>query len=261
MNRFRCCTPAGQVSNLCAEILEFPHVLIAGSTGSGKSVMLNNIIATALFSAPGNGPDAKEFIMLDPKRVELAKYENLPHVIAYAEGYNPESWKNVLDYAVSVMDWRYSAMRARGEWTFSGGDLYIIIDEWATIKKGDLHGKPCQNALLRLISEGRAARVHVILCTQVPKAEIIPTEIRENFPHRLALMTQTAGESRLLMGMNGCEELPYPAFEGAAYGYLCEPGNQRTLYELPKIPDNEIFRLIDHWCQPGNYRKLHFWER
>jgi len=243
--------PAGQISVLFRDALEQPHILVAGSTGAGKSVLLNGLIYTALYRRPDNEPSTSyggrsAFILIDPKRVELAQFKKLPHTLFHAAGYDPDAWKLALRMALNKMDARYATMEMEGlkEWT--GGDLFVIIDEWATVYKGG--GKECFNAVLRLASEGRAAKVHLIMATQVPKASIIPTEIRENMIAKFALMCNTATESRVIMGVKGCEDLPDPKTKGKAYGYFCLPGkNNRTLYELPYVHQSEIDRLINHW--------------
>ena len=107
-------------------------------------------------------------------------------------------------------------------------------------------GKEAYKLVMRLTSEGRAARVHVILATQVPKASIIPTEIRENFDARLCLRTVNAIQSRVIMEENGCEELPDPVDAGYAHGYYCH-GSKKKKYEIPYVRQDEIDRNIEWW--------------
>ncbi len=228
-------TPAGSYSRLYADMLNQHHVLIAGATGSGKSVVINGIIHAALYKAPCD----VGFILIDPKRVELAPYAYLPHTITHARGFNPEAWTSALQTALNIMDARYKDMERRRQKMYAGSDIYVIIDEWASVYKNG--GAACYKAVMRLTSEGRAARVHVIMATQVPKANIIPTEIRENMSARLCLRCNTRAESRVLMDVAGCEQLPI-----YGYGYYITP-HARTLYKLPLINDNEIQRLINHW--------------
>ena len=184
-------TPGQKTWDLFTDILNQPHTLIAGSTGSGKSVAMNGIISTVLNRLPfdqarNDGPDGAQMILIDPKRVELARYKTMPHVLEYASGQNPEAWLNAMKTAVAIMDKRYNKMEKSGLLDYNGGDLYVFIDEWASInsKTNPLRSE-CVSQLLRLVSEGRAAKVHVIMATQVPKANIIPTEIRDNFIARL----------------------------------------------------------------------------
>lgn len=238
--------PAGEVYKLFLDALEQPHLLIAGATGSGKSVLINGLVDTLLYRHPFDQAAGAQLILIDPKRVELAAYKNLPHTISHAAGFDPSAWCSALNKAVSVMDRRYDYMEQKGLKTYDKGDLYVIIDEWAAVYKNG--GPGAYKAVLRLISEGRAARVHVIMATQVPKANIIPTEIRENFSTRFCLFTNNAQQSRVIMDANGCEDLPDPRTAGYALGYYVKPGkNNRTLHEIPYVQDAEIEQNIAWW--------------
>ena len=252
-NRKTYTTPGQKTWDLFTDILNQPHTLIAGSTGSGKSVAMNGIISTVLNRLPfdqarNDGPDGAQMILIDPKRVELARYKTMPHVLEYASGQNPEAWLNALKTAVAIMDKRYNKMEKSGLLDYNGGDLYVFIDEWASInsKTNPLRSE-CVSQLQRLASEGRAAKVHVILATQVPKANIIPTEIRDNFTARLALMTETKQQSRVIIDTDGCECFPSPKLAGYAEGMYCLPGNQRTVYTIPYVKQEEINSLIAWW--------------
>ena len=246
-------TPGQKTWDLFTDILNQPHTLIAGSTGSGKSVAMNGIISTVLNRLPfdqarNDGPDGAQMILIDPKRVELARYKTMPHVLEYASGQNPEAWLNALKTAVAIMDKRYNKMEKSGLLEYNGGDLYVFIDEWASINsKTNSLRSVCVSQLLRLVSEGRAAKVHVIMATQVPKANIIPTEIRDNFIARLALMTETKLQSRVIIDTDGCECFPSPKLAGYAEGMYCLPGNQRTVYTIPYVKQEEINSLIAWW--------------
>lgn len=228
-------TPAGEHSRLYLDIAQQSHVLIAGATGSGKSVIINGIIHTILFNSPAKA----RFILIDPKRVELAAYANLPHTITHAKGFNPDAWRDALQKAVDIMDARYMEMERKRQKLYNGSDIYVIIDEYATIAKAG--GRDCYKLLLRLVSEGRAARVHCIIATQVPKADIIRTEIRENMTARVCLHCNTKTESRVLMDQSGCETLPQYGF-----GYYVKPGNS-TLYKIPMVEQSELDRIVNHW--------------
>lgn len=241
-------TPSGNVWSLFEDILSQPHTLIAGATGSGKSVAMNGLIDTILYDLPFDKTGNSQMILIDPKRVELARYKNLPHVLEYASGQNPDAWSHALQSAVRIMDKRYDVMESRGILDYDGSDLYVFIDEWASINsKYNTQRSNCVASLLRLVSEGRAAKVHVILATQVPKANIIPTEIRDNFTARLALMTENKLQSRVIIDTDGCETFPSPKKAGYAHGMYCLPGNDRTLYKVPYVQQEEIQGHIDWW--------------
>jgi S-DNA-T family DNA segregation ATPase FtsK/SpoIIIE len=237
-------TPDITYSRLYADMLQQIHILIAGSTGSGKSTVINGMIHAALKDSPAR----VGFILIDPKRVELAPYANLPHTIAHAKGFDPKAWTAALMQAVSIMDARYAEMERKRQKMYDGSDIYVIIDEWANVYKNG--GAACYRAVMRLTSEGRAARVHVILATQVPKANVIPTEIRENFTARLCLRCNTKAESRVLMDVAGCENLPQYGF-----GYYITPRG-KDLYTLPMVEETELQRVIDHWMSTRPCRHL-----
>ena len=235
-----CKTPSGTYYDLFKDMAKQPHLLIAGATGSGKSVAINGIISTILYCFPSySSTKGAELILIDPKRVELAQYKNLPHTIAHAAGFFPEQWSSALNKAVKIMDERYAEMERKHQKEYVGGDLYVIIDEWANVYKNG--GTECYKAILRLVSEGRAAHVHVIMATQIPKANIIPTEIRENFSARLCLRTNNSVQSRVIMDENGCENLPR-----FGQGYYVTP-EKTTRYKIPYVPQSEIDRLIAWW--------------
>ena len=240
-------TPSGRTYNLFTDMLSQPHILIAGATGSGKSVVINGLIDTLLYRFPFDKEHGAELILVDPKKVELSQYKFLPHTLAHAAGYDPDAWVSALQRAVSTMESRYNAMAKQGLKMYSGSDLYVVIDEWASIYKS-VKGKECYRLLMRLTSEGRATRVHVILVARVPKANIIPTEIRENFSARLCLFTNSATESRVIMNANGCEDLPDPRTAGYALGYYVLPGkNNTTLYNIPYVKEEEIESNLEWW--------------
>lgn len=242
-------SPKGKVSNLFLDILKQPHTLIAGATGSGKSVVMNGLIDTIMYRLPFDQKDGAQMILIDPKRVELADYKDLPHTLVHAGGQNPEAWRNALGKAVKIMDARYSKMEQRRQKEYTGGDLFVFIDEWASINsKSNPLRTACVSSLLRLVSEGRAAHVHVILATQVPKATVIPTEVRDNFTARLALMTENKLQSRVIIDTDGCETFPSPKLAGYALGMYCLPGNDRKIYKMPYVKQEELDRNIEWWA-------------
>ena len=247
--------PRGIAYNLFLDALEQPHLLIAGATGSGKSVLINGLIYTLMFRHPVDKPNGAQLILIDPKRVELAQYRNLPHTLAHAAGYNPDAWISALSTAVRIMDERYTRMEAAGQRMYTGSDLYIVIDEWASIYKSEI-GKQAYKMILRLTSEGRAARVHVVLATQVPKANIIPTEIRENMTARFALHTANSIQSRVIMENTGCEDLPRYGL-----GFYVKPEGTK-LYKIPYTAESEIENNIEWWRdqteqnRTGKHRKV-----
>lgn len=225
-----------------ANMLTQPHLLIAGATGSGKSVVENAVIYTALFKTP----QEVQFILIDPKRVELIDYARLPHTLYYAS--EPDTMVKALYYAMDVTEQRYKEMQRKHTKKYSGADLYVLIDEFADLMT--TNKKQVQPLVQRLAQIGRAARVHLIICTQTPIAKVLPTEIKVNFDARVALRTRSAQDSRNILGVKGCEALPR-----YGYGYYMTPEGVQ-LYQIPMIPDTEIAAIIANW-KPKKFSFFH----
>lgn len=232
-------TPSGSVYSPFLRLSERPHLLIAGATGSGKSVALNGIIHSILMTC---SPFKAQFVLIDPKKVELMQYARLPHTVRYASDH-PDIVR-ALQWAVEETDRRFSAMQTRGIKEYDGTNLYVVIDELAdlmvSIKKETLP------LLQRLAQVGRAARVHVIACTQNVLAVTIPTVLKCNFSTILGLRTCNAQQSRFLISAGGCEMLPDPKREGKGYGYLRDGADLEKLL-IYKYPDADVKHAIDWW--------------
>ena len=226
-------TPQGAYYNLFADMLKQPHLLVAGATGSGKSVVINGIIATALKDSPAT----VQFIFIDPKRVELVEYARLPHTLKYAS--EPGDMVQALQYAMDTTEARYKAMQRRHEKSYSGGAVYVIIDELADLMT--TNRRQVQPLIQRLAQIGRAANVHIIAATQCPLSAVIPTPIKVNFDARVGLRTRSKQDSRNILGASGCETLPRYGL-----GYYMTPAGLQ-LYEIPMYAPEEVQRLIDHW--------------
>lgn len=230
-------SPTGNRYKLYADMLKQPHLLIAGATGSGKSVVINALIYTALYCFPSSGSGGVKFILIDPKRVELSQYKDLPHTIEYAS--EPDTMRQALNKAMQLCENRYKFMQTNGEKKYSGGDIYIIIDEFADLMT--TQKRLIMPVIQRLAQIGRAAKVHIILATQTPIAKVIPTEIKCNFDSRVALRTRSAQDSRNITGLKGCETLPR---YGYAY-YMTPEQNQITV--VPMIDESELEKRVNWW--------------
>ena len=235
-------TPGGQYFTLYKDMLEQPHLLIAGATGSGKSVVINSLIYTALYDSPA----AVQFILIDPKRVELVDYKYLPHIIKYAS--EPREMVQALEKAMDITEERYTYMQRRRMKKYSGEALYVIIDELADLMT--TNKKQVQPIIQRLCQIGRAANVHVIAATQCPLASVIPTPIKVNFDARVGLRTRSAQDSRNILGFKGCEQLPR-----YGQGYYMTPG-ELTLYNIPMIEQYQITQRINYWMHQRPRFKL-----
>ena len=235
----RCLAPGGNVYTAYVDMLNQPHLLIAGATGSGKSVVINAIIHTALHEGPGD----RAFILIDPKRVELSAYRGTPHCLAYAS--EPADMIRALNYAMQIVEDRYVRMQTAGIKKYPGTQVYVIIDELADLML--TQRKTVQPLLQRLCQIGRAAGVHVIAATQCPLREVIPTAIKVNFDARVGLRTRSAQDSRNILGCTGLETLP-----AYGQGYYMTPAGM-TLYNIPMIEQEDADRVLNFWKKGIQY--------
>ena len=246
-----CTTPRITIHPQVMEWLSAPHLLIAGATGSGKSVMINLFIHDLLSKAPGD----VAFILLDPKRVELVQFRDLPHTMLYAS--ERSEMIHALNGAIQIMEDRYKEMQRNGTRKYTGGHVYVIIDEYADLIVTDK--KIVEPLVLRLAQLGRAANVHLIIATQRPTRDIVTGSIKVNVCNRFALHCPTAQDSRNIIGQNGAETLP-PYGEAL---YYSPTGLEH--FEIPMIPDSEMDRVIQHWTEgettsPQPKRSRPIWE-
>ena len=232
-------TPGGRVYEPFLMLADRPHLLIAGATGSGKSVAVNGIITSLLMT---RSPFEAQFVLIDPKKVELMQYAALPHTARYAS--EPADMIRSLQWALDETESRFSAMQKAGLKEYNGAHLYVIIDELADLMT--TQKKAALPLLQRLAQIGRAARVHLIACTQNVLAVTIPTVLKCNFSSVLGLRTATRSQSRYLIDASGCELLPDPKKEGKGYGYLRDGADLAKLM-IYKYPDETIASLLDYW--------------
>ena len=229
-------TPTGKTTSLYQDALAQPHLLIAGATGSGKSVIINGLIHSALLQFPF-GAGGAQFILIDPKRVELSQWRYMPHTICYAS--EPDEMIDALFCAMDICEKRYKIMQKTGQRKSDDADLYVIVDEFADLMT--TQGRTVKPLVQRLAQIGRAARVHLIIATQTPIAKVIPTEIKCNFDSRFGLRARSAQDSRNIIDHAGLELLP-------KYGqavYMTPAGE--TLYRIPMIDDAELHRVQVWW--------------
>lgn len=233
MRNTRYISPGGEYYKLFDDMAHQPHLLIAGTTGSGKSVIINGIIYTQLLHCP----DRSAFVLIDPKRVELSQFKRCPHVLKYAS--EPDDIIEALNISVQLIENRFKRMQAAALRLYPGGDIYIIIDELADLMT--TQKKRVLPLLQRISQIGRAAKVHIIAATQCPLATVIPTPVKVNFDARVGLRTRSAQDSKNILGMNGCEQLPK-----YGQGYYMTPEGTH-LYNIPMYSDAKINNLINYW--------------
>ena len=194
-----------------ADLSKMPHVLIAGATGSGKSVLVNAFIASILFRA---SPDEVKFIMVDPKRVELTGYNGIPHLITPVI-VDPEKVVFALEWALAEMESRYKlfqevGVRNIGSYNELSGFqamhyIVIIIDELADIML--LARNQVENAVTRLAQMARATGIHLVLATQRPSVDVITGLIKANIPCRIAFNVTSMIDSKVIIDGPGAEKL------------------------------------------------------
>ena len=208
-----------QGSPFCADLSLMPHLLIAGATGSGKSVCINSIICGILFRAD---PSEVNFIMIDPKRLELTGYSGIPHMCAGYEKAitDPKEAIRVLRVALSEMEERYKRFAHLGVRDIDsynqklkemGGStlpqLVIIIDELADLMMNPTISNEVELSLTRLAQMARAVGIHLILATQRPSVDVITGVIKANFPVRIGFQVASKVDSRTILDTNGAEKL------------------------------------------------------
>ena len=198
-----------------ADIAKMPHVLIAGSTGSGKSVCINTIIASIIYNAK---PSEVKFVMVDPKVVELSVYNGIPHLLIPVVT-DPKKAAGALAWAVQEMDDRYNKFAEKGVRDLKGYNkaiekeneigklpqIVIIIDELADlmmVAKNDV-----EDAICRLAQKARAAGMHLVIATQRPSVDVITGLIKANVPSRIAFAVSSQVDSRTILDSVGAEKL------------------------------------------------------
>ena len=237
MKRQQYITPGGTAPGLILNILQQPHVLIAGATGSGKSTLLNTIIYTALLFAPCE----KQFILIDPKRVELIDFTKLPHTITRATE-SREIYK-ALAGAIGIIEDRYKRLEKRRLKSYDGADVYIIIDELADLLT--VNKKAFLPLLQRIAQIGRAARVHLIAATQRPTKDILSGQLKVNLDARLALRTASKQDSRNIIERGGTELLP-------RFGqglYMIPELTAPELVNIPATSPECIAERVKYWMK------------
>lgn len=231
-------TPGGNVYPMFKDMAAQPHLLIAGATGSGKSVLENGIIATLLHHSPAK----VRLILIDPKRTELRQYAALPHVLAYAD--TAPAILSALEQARTITDERFLIMQQQGVKEYDGPDVYVIIDELAALMT--TQKKAVLPILQYLGMVARASRVHLLACTQSVKADILPTTLTCNFDSRVALKTSTRQQSRMIIDVGGCETFPSPRQTHEAFCFY-RVGADLIKWKIPLVTPAEIANLCAWW--------------
>ncbi len=192
-------------------IEKLPHLLIAGATGSGKSITLHSVLISLLYK---NSPQMLRFILIDPKRVELSAYNGLPHLIAPVVTQGKKAL-GVFRWAISEMDKRYETLLQAGARDIQSynkkheddpmPNIIIVVDEMADLMAA--YGRDIENSIVRLAQMARATGIHLILSTQRPSVEVITGLIKANITARIALQVASQIDSRTILDTSGAEKL------------------------------------------------------
>ena len=246
------------------DLATMPHVLVAGTTGSGKSVCLNSVLVSFLYKA---SPDEVKLMMIDPKRVEMAMYADLPHLV-HPVVTETSLAKTALEWAVAEMDGRYDCLAKFGVKNIkdynkklaSFGDerpqeyadlkpmpyLVIVIDELADLML--TAGKDVEGCLVRLAQLARAAGIHLIVATQRPSVDVVTGLIKANFPCRISFQVANKYDSRTILDTAGAEQLL-----GKGDMLFKPTGGKLQRLHGPFVTDDEVQAVADHWrrqCAP-----------
>ncbi len=228
---------------MIADLAEMPHMLIAGTTGSGKSVCVNGIIMTILLNA---SPDEVKFVMVDPKMVELAQYNEIPHLLCPTVT-DPQKASAALNWVVGEMENRYRKLSKEGVKNIKGFNekghrmpyIIVIIDELADLMQ--VSAKTVESSITRLAQLSRAVGIHLILATQRPSVDVITGVIKANFPARISFKVASKVDSRTVLDMNGAENLL-----GKGDMLFIKPGDPKpTRGQCNYVKDEEIHKVID----------------
>jgi len=242
------------------DLSRMPHLLVAGATGAGKSVCLNSILVSLLFKS---SPDELKLLLIDPKRIELASYAELPHLV-HPVVTEMELAKTALDWAVYEMERRYEAMARLSVRHIQGFNrrlqelktsdpesvadleplpfLVIVIDELADLML--TAGKEAEASIVRLAQLARAAGIHIILATQRPSVDVVTGLIKANFPARIAFQVTSKHDSRTILDSAGAEYLL------GMGDMLFKPSAGRVeRIHGAFISDEEITSVIEFWKQ------------
>lgn len=234
-------------SPVIADLADMPHLLIAGATGSGKTVCVNSVIASLLFKYT---PDDLKFLMVDPKMVELSIYNNTPHLLCPVVT-EPKKVSVALNWVVNEMDGRYKLFAESGSRNIEIYNkkasetekmpyIVVIIDELADLMV--VAQQDIESAITRLAQLSRAVGIHIILATQRPSVDVITGIIKANFPARISFKVASKVDSRTVLDMNGADKLL-----GKGDMLFIEPGASKPIRAQGSlVSDAEIERIVKY---------------
>jgi len=226
------------------DLASMPHLLIAGTTGSGKSVCINTIILSLLYRHP---PSKCKFILIDPKMLELSTYEGIPHLLCPVIT-EAKKAASVLGWVVKEMENRYRLMTKEGVRNIDSYNtkhalampyIVVVVDEMSDLML--VAGKEIENYIQKLSQMARAAGIHIIMATQRPSVDVITGTIKANFPTRISFQVTSKIDSRTILGEQGAEQLL-----GKGDMLYMSSANRIVRIHAPFVSDNEIEKVNNY---------------
>jgi len=226
------------------DLASMPHLLIAGTTGSGKSVCINTIILSLLYR---HTPDKCKFILIDPKMLELSTYEGIPHLLCPVIT-EAKKAASVLGWVVKEMENRYRLMTKQGVRNIDGYNtkhtlampyIVVVVDEMSDLML--VAGKEIENYIQKLSQMARAAGIHIIMATQRPSVDVITGTIKANFPTRISFQVTSKIDSRTILGEQGAEQLL-----GKGDMLYMSSANRIVRIHAPFVSENEIEKVNNY---------------
>ena len=226
---------------IIGDLASMPHLLIAGTTGSGKSVCINTIILSLLYR---HTPDKCKFILIDPKMLELSTYEGVPHLLCPVIT-EAKKAASVLGWVVKEMESRYRLMTREGVRNIDSYNskhklpmpyIVVVVDEMSDLML--VAGKEIENYIQKLSQMARAAGIHIIMATQRPSVDVITGTIKANFPTRISFQVTSKIDSRTILGEQGAEQLL-----GKGDMLYMSSANKIVRIHAPFVSDDEIEKI------------------
>ena len=226
---------------IIGDLASMPHLLIAGTTGSGKSVCINTIILSLLYK---HTPEKCKFILIDPKMLELSTYEGVPHLLCPVIT-EAKKAASVLGWVVKEMESRYRLMTREGVRNIDGYNtkhalsmpyIVVVVDEMSDLML--VAGKEIENYIQKLSQMARAAGIHIIMATQRPSVDVITGTIKANFPTRISFQVTSKIDSRTILGEQGAEQLL-----GKGDMLYMSSANKIVRIHAPYVSENEIEKI------------------
>jgi DNA segregation ATPase FtsK/SpoIIIE, S-DNA-T family len=228
---------------IVGDLTSMPHLLIAGTTGSGKSVCINTIIVSLLYKL---NPDLCKFILIDPKMLELSTYEGIPHLLTPVIT-DAKKATSALAWTVKEMNSRYKLMSKVGVRNIDGYNtkhklkmpyIVVVVDEMSDLML--VAGKEIENYIQKLSQMARAAGIHIIMATQRPSVDVITGTIKANFPTRVSFQVSSKIDSRTILGEQGAEQLL-----GKGDMLFMSSANRIVRIHAPFVSENEIEKIVN----------------